>query len=466
MSQPLQPLPEVGACIADKYRIDRLLGRGGSGAVFLAEHVVTGKRVALKWMALGADASPDDMERFVREARAAALISHPNVVNIYDVDEHEGALFLVMEYLRGAPLSQLLKAGPLPVGEAVATLLPAMEGVQAAHRAGVVHRDLKPDNIFLLQGPEGEPRGTKVLDFGIAKLSRQLEAGAPTTLTATGMVMGSPHYMAPEQAADASGVDHRADLYSLGVILYQALTGHPPFEAETLPGLLLKIAEGRFAPLGEVRPELPAALTRTVERCMALQPQDRFEDVAAAIRELTPFVQDGASTPQTGAPQSVLAEDGKSSALRRRAPAIAVAAVVLAVLGGIAGRLLSPVEATLRPEQELDQRPALPTATAAEPSEATEGRTGQTPPVLPKTTQAGPGPATHEVPAAPAPPAAPTEARSRGTPGGRRAVPTKTRRTGSRPAPAGSAAAGRDTERSTGEEPKGRLGVSLDPAEF
>jgi len=281
-------LPEIGAVIAEKYRLERLLGRGGMGAVFEATHLITGKRVAIKCQLPRQEATADDVERFLREARAAAMISHPNVADIYDVGEASGTFFLVMQLLEGAPLSALMEHGPLPIGPAVRTLSSAMRGVQAAHKKGVVHRDLKPDNIFLCSGGEGISAEPKVLDFGIAKLSALTNSMNPS-LTHSGAVMGTPHYMSPEQARDSRGVDERTDIYALGVILYELIGGVRPFEAPSLTALLLKVARGDAAPLRSVRPSVPVKLEEIVARAMALDPGMRFQTVGSFIDALQPF---------------------------------------------------------------------------------------------------------------------------------------------------------------------------------
>jgi serine/threonine-protein kinase len=283
-----EQLPQIGDVIANKYRVDRLLGSGGMGAVFVARHLVTDKRVALKWMLARPSTSAEDIERFIGEARAAARIAHPNIVDIYDVGEHRSSLYLVMEFLPGRCFTDAMRGAPLPAVLVLQTLLPVMHGLLAAHRRGVVHRDLKPDNIFLCCDDEGEPLQAKVLDFGISKM-REVGSLAAASLTQTGTVMGTPNYIAPEQAVDSRLVDARADIYSMGVILYEALSGTLPYEAESLTALLAKIAHGQPAQLRVVQPNLPPRLAEAVMKAMALEPSDRFDDMAALIGALTPF---------------------------------------------------------------------------------------------------------------------------------------------------------------------------------
>jgi serine/threonine-protein kinase len=281
-------LPEIGAVVADKYRVDRVIGRGGMGAVFQATHLVTDKVVALKCMLPRQDLAPGNVDRFIREARAVARVGHPNIVDVYDVGEHDGTFFLVMEYLRGRSLREVMQRGPLPEGALLRSLLPAMRGVQAAHRRGVVHRDLKPENIFLCCDPDGELLEAKVLDFGISKINGQAGGGLHS-ITRTGAVMGTPFYMSPEQAEDSSTVDERTDIYSFGVILYEALAGELPYKAESLTALLLRITRGDALPLRKHRPELPGALEAAVMRAMARDPGKRFPDMPALIAGFEPF---------------------------------------------------------------------------------------------------------------------------------------------------------------------------------
>ncbi|MEY4514884.1 MAG: hypothetical protein RLZZ450_7006, partial [Pseudomonadota bacterium] len=209
--------PNLGDVVADKYRLDRVLGEGGMSTVYAAANVITGKPVAIKWLQPEIIKDEEQSQRLLREAQATSSLDHPNVVNVFDVGRHAGALFLVMELLHGEPLSELLQRGPHDPYEIVRLMMPVLRGVHAAHRGGVVHRDLKPDNIFICRDPHGdEPREPKVLDFGISKLTDELTPGQE--LTREGTVFGTPQYMAPEQMRDARVADARSDVYALGVI--------------------------------------------------------------------------------------------------------------------------------------------------------------------------------------------------------------------------------------------------------
>jgi len=228
----------AGQIVADKYRVDAVLGEGGMGVVVAATNLMTEKRVALKRLLPRFAADDAAVQRFLREARAAGRIDHPNVVDIYDVGQDRGVPFLVMELLRGVPLATAMAEAPLDPASVVRLLMPACRGLHAVHEMGLVHRDLKPDNIFLCQRPDGTVVDVKVLDFGISKA---IDEQVLPSITKTGSLMGTPHYMAPEQIRGLRDIDRRADVYSLGVILYQALTGALPFNAETFTALAVEI---------------------------------------------------------------------------------------------------------------------------------------------------------------------------------------------------------------------------------
>ncbi|MBZ0116998.1 MAG: serine/threonine protein kinase, partial [Sandaracinaceae bacterium] len=270
-----QPVP--GELVARKYRVDHALGEGGMGTVYAATNVLTGKRVALKWLLPRLARDPRAVARFLREARAAGGIDHPNVVDVYDVGRDRGAPFLVMELLRGEPLTVLVGRRPVPSDTVVEMLMPALRGVAAAHARGIVHRDLKPENIFLCHGEDGRVTHAKVLDFGI---STGRDDGATAELA------GTPQYMAPEQLR-GDEVDRRADVYALGVILYEALTGALPYDADDFTSMTRAHEVSSVVRL-EWRGVSPG-LAEIVHRAMALRPEERFPDVASLARALEPF---------------------------------------------------------------------------------------------------------------------------------------------------------------------------------
>jgi serine/threonine protein kinase len=284
-------VPEVGELLSAKYRVLSLLGAGGMGSVYRAENVLTGKQVAVKWMHPQYAASPDAAERLIREARAASKLSHPNVVDVYDVIRDGQTLFLVMELLQGESLRDYLrKQTRPPLHELISLMMGAMSGVAAAHAQGVIHRDLKPDNIFL-ERVAGMPHPiAKVLDFGIAKLAEHSD-GRGTTLTQTGTAIGTPVYMSFEQLRGDKNLDHRTDVYAFGVMLYEASAGYPPFAAATLSELAIKVATTDAAPLKTVRPDAPNALCAIVDRAVRRARDERWPDVPSLMQALAPFAQ-------------------------------------------------------------------------------------------------------------------------------------------------------------------------------
>jgi serine/threonine protein kinase len=270
-----------------KYRIRRLIGRGGMGAVFEAEHRGTGKVVALKCIDIERSADPECVERLAREARAACRVRHPNVVDVYDVGRDGEIMFLVMECLEGEPFSNPLERRELPIQRMIELLLPAMRGVAEAHRQGVIHRDIKPENIFLARQMDCPMPVAKVLDFGIAKLeARGHELRA---LTGAGRAIGTPRYMSFEQLLGEQSLDGRTDVYAFGVILYEVLTGRVPYDADTFSELLTLLAAG--APLSpeQCGAAVPAALSRIVMAAVARERDQRIASLDVLVRELEPF---------------------------------------------------------------------------------------------------------------------------------------------------------------------------------
>ena len=297
-------LPQPGDVVGGKYRVERAIGAGGMGAVYGATNLRTGKPVALKWLRPKLAAEPLAVKRFIREARASARIRHPNVVDVYDVEEQSSQAFLVLELLEGETLRALLRRTPrLGIGETLALLVPAMRGVAAAHAQGVVHRDIKPDNLFITRDPD-QPwrRVPKVLDFGISKLAADHPL-AEGTLTATGALLGTPHYMSLEQL-QGSEADARCDIYAFGVVLYECLTGVRPFESDNFSAIVVKVATETPADPIALRADLPPALRDVVCRAMARRAEDRFPSLSALIDALQPFMPEEPSLPVV-APETV-----------------------------------------------------------------------------------------------------------------------------------------------------------------
>ncbi len=286
MEAPAAADPRVGTLVAGRYRIVELIGEGGMGSVYRAEHAALHKRVAVKFLHTELAANKEIVARFEREAVAAAHLEHPNIVAATDYGRTaDGGFFLVMEFVDGVPLRSLLRdATPLDPVRAAGVLRQIGAALTRAHGMEIVHRDLKPENIIICER-EGESDVVKVIDFGIARMTGDLAGARGGTLTQMGTVFGTPHYMSPEQAL-GQGVDARADQYALGVIAWELLVGRPPFDAPE-PIDLLHMHMGQPVPsaLAAV-PELPAAVDEVLAKMLAKRPGDRFASVSDAVRAL------------------------------------------------------------------------------------------------------------------------------------------------------------------------------------
>ena len=276
----------IGATLAGKYRIDARLNEGGMGTVYRATHVLMEKTVAIKVLRPSLAADEKIVARFSREARAASRISHPNALTVTDFGEDEnGIVFLVMEYLSGRTLKQVIRDdGPLPLTRVVEIVRQVGDALHAAHAQGVVHRDLKSDNIMLLDTMAGDH--AKVLDFGIAKINEP-DGNRDTELTAPNLVIGTPQYMSPEQCSQDSEIDARSDIYSLGVIIYEMLVGHVPFTADSPTMVMMKHLQEPVPSVLEERSDLPASIGRVIARAMAKLPANRYQTIAELIEDLT-----------------------------------------------------------------------------------------------------------------------------------------------------------------------------------
>ncbi|MBS2017561.1 MAG: serine/threonine protein kinase [Deltaproteobacteria bacterium] len=281
----------AGQIVADKYRIDGVMGTGGMGVIVAATHVELDQRVAIKFLR---EVSPEALARFQREARLLVRLKSPHVAKVFDVGSLEDDTpYIVMEHLDGSDLSTVLGArGRLPHEEAIDYVLQASEAVAEAHALGMVHRDLKPANIFLAKGP-GTTTTVKVLDFGVSKiLDDRVDAGDQTRggdLTNEGVALGSPGYMSPEQMTSARNVDARSDIFSLGALLYRLIAGHTPFKGNSIVTLLAAMATEKVVPLHRIAPDVPEGVSLAVERCLAQERDQRWQNVALFAHALLPF---------------------------------------------------------------------------------------------------------------------------------------------------------------------------------
>jgi len=272
-----------GDVVGERYEVQKLLGKGGMGAVYLARHRQLHRQVALKVLLPKLATDVVVVRRFIREARAAASIGHPGIVEVFDLGRDEAGVFLAMERLEGEELlERIRREHPLPLPFVRRIVAEIADAVQAAHEAGIIHRDLKPQNVFLARRGRSEDV-VKVLDFGIAKLVRGHRA-PDGAITETGEVFGTPVYMSPEQLRGEKDLDARADVYALGAILYQAITGRMPFSGKSLPELVLRITTEDPTPIAELRSGVPESLVELVARAMT---RDRTERIptAAALRD-------------------------------------------------------------------------------------------------------------------------------------------------------------------------------------
>jgi serine/threonine-protein kinase len=348
----------VGQVVADRYHIIKKLGEGGMGAVYLGEHVKMGRKSAIKVMAPSMVHDPDAISRFNREAANASRISHPNVCQIYDFGETpDGIIYLAMEFIEGSSLSDLIdREGALPPLRSASILKQSADALAAAHELGIVHRDLKPDNIMIVQARDGSDV-VKVVDFGIAKAVAGDETGQK--VTKTGLVVGTPEYMSPEQLS-GDKLDGRSDIYSLGLVLYRMLTGVLPFQADTAQEVMIKRLTDEPMPLAEARPDIeyPPKLQPVLDRALARAPAERYQnaadfgrDTVDAVAGLKPAAKADVARLSTAATQLMGSEEvqamTRKQAVAKKAPPPTRAAAaaptapakrfpLAAILGGVA----------------------------------------------------------------------------------------------------------------------------------
>ena len=375
----------------EKYRLDQLLEVGGMGAVYVGTHTKLQKQVAIKVLRRELAQIPDMIERFQREAIAASRIGHENIVNVSDLGTgRDGSPFLVMEYLNGHTLGARIRhGGAMSIPTACSIAREILSAVSAAHKAGIIHRDLKPENVFIVRGTRGE--SIKILDFGISRVMELQADGAEQRLTYTGQVMGTPYYMAPEQAAGRSDLGAPVDVYATGVILYEMLSGVVPFEAGNYNTIIYKVLAGLYEPLSTKLSGVPPDLEAIVNHAMALQPEQRFataDEFAAALEPYsygasfgpsqTPMpgpamvfpgmVPSATPLPQSQAPTT---PKGEPAAPRRRWLLFTLLGLVLAGAGATA--IVLAAQAGSDTGQDAAQPPAAqpaPAAAAQQPAPA------------------------------------------------------------------------------------------------
>jgi len=282
-------MPQVGDILGEKYRLVRVIGEGGMGRVYEAEHLELAKKVAIKFPHAEITENQKELARFKREPRAVAATGHPGVVDVYDVGTtRDGLPYVVMEYLQGESLATLLaRERRLDVSLATSVIAQVLSAIDAAHAKKIVHRDLKPDNVFLVDTGQPVP-AVKILDFGTSKVIEG--ATGSSKLTEKGAILGTPFYMAPEQILDEDSLDHRLDIYAVGVMFYELLTGQLPFTSTNVLNLAHKVLNDRAERPRSLRPDIPEGLEEVVLRAMARDRRRRFRSAAAMLQALLPFL--------------------------------------------------------------------------------------------------------------------------------------------------------------------------------
>jgi eukaryotic-like serine/threonine-protein kinase len=418
---------EPGDLLLDKYEVVRLIGQGGMSLVYEARHRRLSHSVALKMLYRAGPPLPEMAVRFEREAQAAVRLRGRHVARIHDVDTIEGTPFIVMEYLRGRDLAKELELrGTIPAGEAVAYVMQACAAMAEAHALGIIHRDLKPANLFLTD--MGVGRLVKVLDFGISKT----ESHDESDVTSTQSSFGTPCYMSPEQVRSAKHVDGRSDIWSLGVILYEMLSGEPPYGGETASATIAAIAADTPEPLEALCPELPEGLTAAVMRCLARDPRERFATVEAFAAAIAPFVDEvwmpppeRASQPSTPGVTTMTVKEAPVAS-RRRLPWLAAlvvaggaaiaAATIVTTHGGVEPARAVEVESVAALEPPVEAAAPLPPVVTAERAAAAAAPTPSTPHRVAPRVYLAPSASVAEAPPPPAPSVDPAPGHSGDTP--------------------------------------------------
>ncbi|HSG01613.1 MAG TPA: protein kinase, partial [Vicinamibacterales bacterium] len=357
------------------YRIESLLGKGGMGEVYLAEDTKLGRQVALKILSSELAGDADRRQRFEREARAAAALNHPNIVTIHSVEEADGVPFLTLELVDGETLSSLIPPGGMSLEKLLTIAIPLADAIGAAHQRGITHRDLKPANVMVT----GEGR-VKVLDFGLAKLKEEAwqaaSASLPTQeLTGEGRILGTVAYMSPEQA-EGRAVDPRTDVFALGVMLYEMATGRRPFTGDTQMSVLSAIIKETPASVTELKGDLPRDLARILQRCLAKDPEDRYQTAKDLRNDLRMLKEDLASGELTtsAAGTAVRVPPAAKPVWQRPAVLGAAAVVLVAAAAYLVGRGGAPAEPTRTPFENVSLTRLTTTGTAGLAALSADGR--------------------------------------------------------------------------------------------
>jgi eukaryotic-like serine/threonine-protein kinase len=369
----------IGKTIAGRYILRGLVGHGGMGAVYEAEHVGLGKRAAIKFVDPEFATDENVVARFAREARAMSAIESAHIVTVFDAGSEDGRPYLVMELLRGEDLGQRLRRmGRVPLNEAMHIIAQVLKGLARAHGAGIIHRDLKPDNVFLVKH-DTDPLFAKIVDFGISKIERPRANTHPLALTGRGTVLGTPFYMSPEQAQASSDVDGRTDLYSVGAILFECLTGRPPHTGESYEQVILSICMRDAPAVRSIDQSVSPEVSAFVERALARDRNQRFasaERMLAALHQVAPEERTRVPLDEPG-PETLLSPgvsafgatmlDGGGHGSRPTAPDEISATTRLGVgtLVSPAGETAEPVSAVVPMPAQANPKPQVPVPVAA-----------------------------------------------------------------------------------------------------
>lgn len=315
-----------GTLLGGKFRVERLLGAGAMGAVYAVVHELTRHRRALKLLHASSQANPEVVRRFLNEASAAGRVGNAHIVEAFDAGTLPGGEpYVVMELLEGEPMRALLdRTERLDAGLAAELVAQAAEGVAAAHKAGIIHRDLKPDNLFVTKRA-GRPF-VKIMDFGVSKFATESAVGARSTQS--GMIFGSPAYMSPEQITGQREVDARSDVFALGLVLYECLTGVLPFEAQSFQAVLMRVLGDEPVPVHTIRPDVPKGLSDVIERALQKQPDARYQSADELCTALLAFARPDSPTPS------------EVPSAPRHSPVSTLAPAPSRMLGFVAGALI------------------------------------------------------------------------------------------------------------------------------